>query len=233
MSGQLVLSASVAGQGTTKSTNTNSTAGSYGLAGFGAGGGVYGEATGAYYTSHGVYGTSALGYGVYGRNTLGNSFGLSGGYFTNSTSGIYSYIADNYYGVYTNGVVYAQGSTLPSDERLKENSHPIQGALYIIENLHPVSFDWKISTYRGKRQNAPVPDFGFIAQEVELVLPELVYDVETPQDNSDPNKALEEQLGTHKSMDYVKLIPFLTAAIQELNAKVEAQALEIAALKGA
>ena len=233
MSGQLVLSASVAGQGTTKSTNTNSTAGSYGLAGFGVGGGVYGEATGAYYTSHGVYGTSTLGYGVYGRNTLGNSFGLSGGYFTNSTSGIYSYIADNYYGVYTNGVVYAQGSTLPSDERLKENSHPLQGALYIIENLHPVSFDWKISTYRGKRQNAPVPDFGFIAQEVELVLPELVYDVETPQDNSDPNKALEEQLGTHKSMDYVKLIPFLTAAIQELNAKVEALTVEVNTLKGA
>ena len=62
-----------------------------------------------------------------------------------------------------------------------------------------------------------------IAQDVEAVLPEAVSRTTLKDDESGT-----EYLG----VSYTETIPLLVAAIQELNAKVEAQALEIATLKG-
>jgi uncharacterized protein YbcV (DUF1398 family) len=67
---------------------------------------------------------------------------------------------------------------------------------------------------------------GWIAQELEEVYPNLVF--ETPDRDKDG-----VDLGTTtKGVKLTVMIPILVKAIQELNAKVDAQALEIAALKG-
>jgi hypothetical protein len=73
-------------------------------------------------------------------------------------------------------------------------------------------------------------DIGFVAQELKLVVPEAVEGEEIPYSDDDTNmERASKTMGVSKD----KLIPILVKAIQELNAKVDAQALEIQALKGA
>ena len=52
-----------------------------------------------------------------------------------------------------------------SDERLKENMYDVTGSLNRILELKPTHFTWK----ENKKQ-----DVGFIAQEVEKIIPEVV-----------------------------------------------------------
>ena len=89
--------------------------------------------------------------------------------------------------------------TVTSDRRYKTNIEPLAaGALEIVDKLKPVSYELKDS----KEQ---VRHIGFIAQDVEEILPQLV---ET-QDNAEKKKGLR----------YDEFIPVLTKAIQELKAQ--------------
>ena len=64
--------------------------------------------------------------------------------------------------------IVAYGS--PSDKRLKENIKPIESALDKVSKLQGVTFDWKESDSILKIKE----DIGFIAQDVQKVIPELV-----------------------------------------------------------
>jgi hypothetical protein len=69
------------------------------------------------------------------------------------------------------GDIVAYGS--PSDITLKTNIKPLQGALETITKLQGVSFTWKEDTDVNKMTGI-TDDIGFIAQEVQEVLPGLV-----------------------------------------------------------
>ena len=69
------------------------------------------------------------------------------------------------------GDVVAYGS--PSDITLKTNIKPLEGALDKITKLQGVSFTWKENTEISKLTGIK-DDIGFIAQEVQEVLPDLV-----------------------------------------------------------
>jgi len=84
-----------------------------------------------------------------------------------------------------------------SDARLKENVEPIANALSDITQLEGVSFDWKDTGTRGH---------GFIAQQVEPILPDVVQ--------------TDEETGI-KSINYVGMIGHLVEAIKELKAEIE------------
>jgi hypothetical protein len=110
------------------------------------------------------------------------------------------------------GVYLAAGGTSwtsNSDERKKDIIEPITGAVDKIDTLRTV-----IGKYKTDEEGTRRPFL--IAQDVQAVFPEAV-DAQNPDD-----------LG----VAYSDMIPLLVAAIKELNAKVEAQALEIATLKG-
>jgi hypothetical protein len=98
------------------------------------------------------------------------------------------------------GTVYSSSGTLtntnPSDKRLKDNITPITYGLNEVLQLNPVSFDWKNDNNKNKQ-------FGFIAQEVQEVMPEAVID--------------GEYLGLEKDAIYTALIN----AIKELKAEIE------------
>lgn len=85
-----------------------------------------------------------------------------------------------------------------SDERLKNNIHPIEGALDKIEKINGISFEWN------EKSGKTGKDYGVLAQEVEKVLPELV----TTRDNG------------YKAVKYEKLISLLIQAVKELNKKI-------------
>jgi hypothetical protein len=96
-----------------------------------------------------------------------------------------------------------------SDERKKKNIKPLEYGLAQISAIKPVRFDYKTEeTDESSR-------VGFIAQELLPVVKEAVHGSED----------------TEYSVTPVDLIPVLVKAIQELAAKVDAQAAEIEALK--
>ena len=98
------------------------------------------------------------------------------------------------------GDVVAYGS--PSDITLKENIKPIEKALDKVEKLQGVTFDWKESDSILNIKE----DIGFIAQDVQKVLPELV------RENENGKLSLRHQ----------GIIPVLLEAIKELSDKVKA-----------
>jgi hypothetical protein len=104
-----------------------------------------------------------------------------------------------------------------SDVRLKNVTGKIENALTGVMQLEPIKFTWK-------KDKENTPQVGISAQSILPVLPEAVDEATNFSDLKDDTKYL--------MVKYTELIPLLAAAIQELNAKVDAQAAEIKALKG-
>jgi len=102
----------------------------------------------------------------------------------------------------SNGVSFFSQS---SDYRLKTDYLPIQNAVNRIDSLNPVNFKWIEDGTR---------DEGFIAHELQTVVPSAVIG-EKDEVDSNNNPVMQKIDRTH-------LIPLLTAAIQELSARVKA-----------
>lgn len=94
------------------------------------------------------------------------------------------------------GTVTAANFNTTSDARLKTNVETLTGSLDKVKGLRGVSFDWKATH---------VPDIGFLAQEVEEVLPELV--------NIDDAGTL--------SVKYSNIVAVLVEAIKEQQAQID------------
>jgi len=96
-----------------------------------------------------------------------------------------------------NGNISISGTlTEGSDVRIKENIKPLKSQLEIVNKLNPVSYN-KIGFEES--------EIGFVAQEVEEILPELVKDDEKGM----------------KSIAYSKMNTILVKAIQELKSEVD------------
>ena len=100
--------------------------------------------------------------------------------------------------------------TSSSDARLKENVNTITGAIDKVKAMNPVNFTWI-------HDDENLPQVGFIAQEMALVVPEVV---DIPEDDE-----------VHQGIQYEKLAPVLTAALQEALTKIENLEARIAALE--
>ena len=98
-----------------------------------------------------------------------------------------------------------------SDYRLKENVVPIGEAANRLKLLRPSQFNFKI-------EPSVVVD-GFIAHEVEEVVPEAVSGV---KDAVDEHGEIDPQ-----GIDQSKLVPLLTAALQEALARIETLEAEV------
>jgi len=97
------------------------------------------------------------------------------------------------------GDLVAYGS--PSDKKLKENIKPIESALDKVTKLQGVTFDWKESNSILDIKE----DIGFIAQDVQKVVPELV------RENKDGMLSMRHQ----------GIAPILLEAIKELKAEID------------
>jgi hypothetical protein len=84
-----------------------------------------------------------------------------------------------------------------SDLHLKSKIEPLHAVLPRVT---------QVQGYRYHFQQYPRPEFGFIAQELEKIFPELV---------------LTDSPGGYKKVDYRGLIPVLLESIKELNARVK------------
>ena len=96
-----------------------------------------------------------------------------------------------------------------SDVGLKENIKSIGDGLTIVNQMNPVSFDWK---QKSKGSNS-----GFIAQELEKILPN---DVSGEDYIASDEEGKAGNIG--KSINVTGIVAHLVKAVQELSAKVEA-----------
>lgn len=114
------------------------------------------------------------------------------------------------------------GSINTSDARFKRDIQPLSYGLKDLMQLRPVSFSWKDSREDDKRR------IGFIAQDLQSVLPEVVRDrewVAPEKDGGGGEWKPVERLG----VAYSEIIPVTVAAIQEQQGLIEQQARTIAA----
>jgi hypothetical protein len=160
----------------------------------------------------------------------------SGTSATGTNYGIYTTAANgtNNYAGYFDGDVTVTGTfTNPSDIGLKSDVNDLNGALTILNKLHPVSYfyDKKENKYIKLPENL---QYGFIAQELEKVIPDLVkvqvHPVRTVNPDIAENAAMPDKI-TYKGINYIGLIPLLTKGIQEQQTEIDQLKVEIEILK--
>lgn len=88
--------------------------------------------------------------------------------------------------------IYAFNFTNRSDKRLKTNIKKLESTLELINKFRPVTYELKKNL--GKKQ------YGLIAQDVEKIVPDLVF---------------KDDQGI-RNIDYIKIIPILIKAVQEM-----------------
>jgi len=115
--------------------------------------------------------------------------------------------------------------TVFSDARLKKNIRPVNNALDKIIALNPVHYEY-INSGEGKYPTGTRT--GFLAQEVEQVLPGHITEQEPVLEE---DKAILGEGVNAKTLD-ADWIPYLVKAIQELKAELDTVKAELATLKG-
>ena len=161
---------------------------------------------------------------VYGWSALSTNFSIiavesRAEYATNgaqigSSEGTYVAFGDaagsGYVGSFSGNVqiigALTAGSVTASDKRAKTNVKIIDNGIDLIKKLNPVKFDW-LQHVTGN--NEFEKGYGFIADEIQNVLPELVY------------KKRGYTFNDFKHLEYTSFHAIAIKAIQELTEKVE------------
>jgi len=116
------------------------------------------------------------------------------------------------------GFINTQGTTTvygtSSDYRLKEDITSIDNSIERLNQLKPCNFAWKVD---GTRVD------GFIAHEVQEVVPIAA--------TGTKDAVKEDGTPDYQGIDQAKLVPLLTAALQEALTKIEALEVRITALE--
>lgn len=118
------------------------------------------------------------------------------------------------------GDITATGTITSSDARLKENVKDIDNALQIINQLDAKEYYFKANDAKLKGLNLPEEkQYGFIAQELEEVLPAVVL------------PAFQHEGTTYKGVKYDAIIPVLAQGIKEQQTEIEDLKAEVKELK--
>ena len=111
-----------------------------------------------------------------------------------------------------NGDIIANSIAGSSDARFKTNIAPIQNPLQKVMQLRGVNFDWNTKAFPD-RKFSDQKAIGFIAQEVEKVLPEVVQTEKTSEG--------------YKAVQYDKVVALLVEAIKEQQKQIDRLKLEL------
>jgi hypothetical protein len=163
------------------------------------------------------------GYNETGNNRLyiensSSSVPLIGGDFSTDRVGINrmptTYTLEVGGTIWANGATISNGSTTWSDARYKTDIRPLENALSSVMKIAGVTYNWKNSDFPAL--NFPEGEqIGVIAQEVEKVLPQVVF---TGPDG-------------YKSVSYEKLTPLLIEAVKEQQKEIDELRMELAEIK--
>lgn len=112
-----------------------------------------------------------------------------------------------------NNLTVGGTTNIPSDIKLKDNIENIDTDL--LDNL--MSLAPKKYTY--KKDAKQKTHYGFIAQEMEQVLPHLVTDIEIEEPAE--GDGLNTIMNKYKAINYLELIPLLLMKIQDMQKQLD------------
>lgn len=101
--------------------------------------------------------------------------------------------------------IYVKNVFTNSDARAKSNIMSLGNTMQTVKQLRPKSYGWA-STAASNKRKLSQRELGFLAQDLEILVPE----------------AVATDAEGNKLVNYNTLIPILTGAIQELEARVAA-----------
>jgi len=150
---------------------------------------------------------------AYGYDYTGNG---NGGYAIQSLGNFYCSGTGTFVGDVTANT---------SDKRLKKNIIKIDSALEKISNIRGVYFNWNEKAKELADKNTEKREIGFIAQEINEILPEIVkpapFDVEMDESITDKVVYKSKTGEDYLTVQYEKIVPLLVEAIKELKAEIE------------
>jgi len=112
--------------------------------------------------------------------------------------------------ILSSGNITAYGTLgTSSDIKLKTNIRTLDKSLNIINKINPVNFTWK-NNLDVALDNHNKEDVGFIAQEIEEIIPFAVSSYKSLTTDN-----------IYKSIKHDKIIPYLIKAVQELSEEIE------------
>ena len=158
-----------------------------------------------------LYGASienTLSSGARTKLTIGHTVGGTGNDYI-----VFRYDGTNIGSITQNGTTNVAYNT-NSDYRLKENVAPMSGSIDRLKQLKPSTWSWVQDGSHGE---------GFIAHEAQSVVPEAVTGTKDAVD--------DEGNPVYQGIDQSKLVPLLTAALQEAITKIEDLETRIQALE--
>jgi hypothetical protein len=123
---------------------------------------------------------------------------------TGTTGQVLSYQGENA------APTWVSPGVVSSDRRLKTNIQPVSNAMATVNKLHAVRYSKKANM---ADKQYSIQEIGFIAQEVQKILPSLV------SSSNDKDKLL--------SINYLALIPILTKALQEQDKRIQQLEAEV------
>jgi hypothetical protein len=115
-----------------------------------------------------------------------------------------------------NGDIIANSIAGSSDIRFKKNIRTVENALDKVKSLRGVYFNWNKDAFPDRNFGAQ-DELGFIAQEVEKVVPEIV----TKENTKDE----------YRSVKYDKLVALLVEAIKEQQKQIDSLKIEVSKKK--
>lgn len=115
-----------------------------------------------------------------------------------------------------NGDIIANSIAGSSDLRFKTNIRPVENALEKVKSLRGVYFNWDQKSFPNK-DFSDKTELGFIAQEVEKVLPEVVSKDNSPEE--------------YRSVKYDKVVALLVEAIKEQQKQIDSLKTQVKKLK--
>lgn len=139
--------------------------------------------------------------------------------------GIYCTVPDqnNSYAAHFNGSVEilgdltVNGVSIPSDQQFKQNIESFNGALDLVRELRPVTFNYDTVNYD---LNFPSGmQCGLIAQEVEEDIPLIVSNEVIPPEFDTVGNIIRDSIN-YKGINYIGLTPILTQAIREVDSNL-------------
>lgn len=128
-------------------------------------------------------------------------------------------------GAFYNDLGYTGFFGAISDERTKKDIVQIEDALNLIDQLNPVTYYFDLDKYPNMGLNEEM-EYGFIAQEVRNVLPEItrIKGLDTNATSEiKPHQQIENKTESFVVLDYTRIIPILTKGIKEQQEIIDSQ----------
>ena len=225
----------------TNSSTTPNTYGNFGVRGEALGPatkgyGVYGSVSGGSDKMYGTYGTVSGGTGTTNYGVVGYAGAVNGPYSNYGVYGqvgggdnltkkyaIYGYHAGNgpdHWSGYFEGRTFSPGGVwTSSDENLKTNIEDLDGAMDRLLMLNPKTY---LFTTDHPTMGLPTEQqYGFLAQELETVFPEMVLQTTHPASYDSLGVEIAPEI-PFKAVNLAGITPMLVAALQEEHGVIHA-----------